>query len=153
MKVNLNMKRIKIRFEKGEVFTATLLEGQAPKTCEYVWDSLPFDSSVKQSRWSGREVNLSYVQYDLPPIRENQTIYTNEGEICYWREWNWEGDTSPPQAIAIYYGAELARSHKGNEPVNVFAKVDQEQTEALKSVCERVWLNGAERIHFEQLIE
>ncbi|WP_163971873.1 DUF3830 family protein [Oceanobacillus halotolerans] len=144
------MKRIRIRFEGGEELYATLIENSAPQTCKIIWESLPFQSVVTQSRWSGREVNLKYDNNDYP-IRENQTIYTGKGELCYWRDWNSEGDIPPSQAIAIYYGAELARSNRGNEPVNVFAQIDFKYFNILDEIGERIWLKGAEDIYFERL--
>ncbi|WP_174614797.1 DUF3830 family protein [Virgibacillus ihumii] len=143
------MKHLKIRFEGGEELSATLLEESAPLTCKAIWDSLPFQSTVTQSRWSGREINLRY-DNDSYPIKENQTIYTSKGEVCYWRDWGWEGDSPPSQAIAIYYGAELARSNKGNELVNVFAQIHFNHFTILNKIGERVWLKGAEKVCFKR---
>jgi hypothetical protein len=147
-----NLKRIRFRFENGDILTARLLEDKAPQTCEKIWNSLPLESAVTQSRWSGREVNFAYKENDMPR-RENQTIYTSMGEVCYWRDWIWEEDGEHPQAIAIYYGAELARSHRGSEPVNVFAQVEYHEFERLAQIGERIWLEGKEKIFIERLEE
>lgn len=144
------MKRIRFRFEGGGEVSATLLEEKAPLTCEKIWNALPLESIVTQSRWSGREFNFTYNEKDLPP-RENQTIYTSLGEVCYWRDWNWEENGTIPQALAIYYGAELARSHKGSEPVNVIAQVDYSEFDKLVQIGERIWLEGKEKIYIERL--
>jgi len=146
------LKRIRIRFENGDSLTARLLVDKAPQTCEKIWSSLPLESVVTQSRWSGREVNFAYMEKDMPR-RENQTIYTSIGEVCYWRDWSWEEDGEHPQAIAIYYGAELARSHRGSEPVNVFAQVDYHEFGRLAQIGERIWLEGKEKIFIERLEE
>lgn len=144
------MNRIKIRFEHGDMLTAYLLEEKAPQTCNIIWESLPHESVITHSRWSGREVNFVYKATPFP-VRENQTIYTSKGEIVYWRDWNWEGTGEPPQAIAIYYGAEEARSNKGYEPVNVFAQVEYKYLHKLEKIGERIWLNGKEKVYFERL--
>ncbi|MDC3425456.1 DUF3830 family protein [Aquibacillus sp. 3ASR75-11] len=144
------MSAIKIRFEQGEVLSAFLLKVKAPQTCELILNHLPFESAVTQSRWSGREINCRFSASSYP-IRENQTIYTSIGEVCYWRDWNWEGSGDLSQAIAIYYGAELARSHRGYEPVNVFAQIDYSQLHQINKVGERIWLNGTEKVCFEKL--
>jgi len=36
-------KEIKVEFEKGGVFSAELLEKEAPKTAAVIWDRLPFE--------------------------------------------------------------------------------------------------------------
>lgn len=144
------MKRFKIVFENGYVLKATLLEEKSPKTCEAFWKSLPFNANFTQSRWSGREINFEK-SFISPLPAENQTIYTSIGEICYWKDMRGEASASPPQAIAIYYGAELARSNKGEEIVNVFAQIDYENIENLKNVGEEVWLEGVKEAYFDFL--
>lgn len=145
----MTLERIKFSFEGGGEVYATLLVEKAPLTCEKVWNSLPFETVATQSRWSGREFNFAYEETDLPP-RENQTIYTSIGEVCYWRDWNWEEEGTLPQALAIYYGAEMARSHKGHEPVNIFAQIDYSDFEKLFKIGERIWLEGKEKIFIER---
>lgn len=139
------MRKIKIQFQKGEKIKARLLTSLAPETCNIIWNQLPIKTIARHSRWSGREFNTNISKLPKLPKRENQTIYTSIGEICYWREWL-EHSHSPNQALAFYYGAELARSHKGNEPVNVFAQVDYNQLDLLKKIGERIWLEGEELI-------
>lgn len=146
------MKKILITFENGESFPAILQENKAPKTCEKVWEALPFTSVATHSRWSGREVNFAFKSNELPK-RENQTISTSVGEVIYWRDWPVDSDPDVSEVIAIYYGAEHTRSHKGDEPVNVFAQIDYANLELLKTVGERIWLNGTEKIQIKKLSE
>lgn len=143
------MKQIKIQFKNGEIINAELLTSLAPETCNAIWDLLPFKTTVRHSRWSGREFNTQISKIENLPERENQTIYTSVGEICYWREWL-DHSHSPNQALAFYYGAELARSHRGDEPVNVFARVDYNKLDELKKIGERIWLEGEELIIIEK---
>ncbi|HJF34201.1 MAG TPA: DUF3830 family protein [Sporosarcina psychrophila] len=145
------MKKIKFIFEKGDVLFATLNEKDAPDTASLMWDSLPYESKITQSRWSGREVNFMVDLHGLPS-RENQTIYTSIGEICYWRNWRLEVNGQPEHVIAIYYGAEMARSHMGEELVNVLGQVDYNQLEVLRKIGERIWLEGLEKIRIEKVI-
>jgi hypothetical protein len=145
------MKKIKFIFEKGDVLFATLNEKEAPETVSLIWGSLPCESEITQSRWSGREINFKADLHSLPS-RENQTIYTSIGEICYWRNWRLEESGKPEHVIAIYYGAEMARSHMGEEPVNVFGQVDYNQLEVMKKIGERIWLEGLEKIRMEKVI-
>ena len=144
------MKKIKIMFGQGDELIAVLNEKEAPTTASLVWDSLPYESEVTQSRWSGREVNFKAKLHSLPP-RENQTIYTSIGEVCYWRDWRLEEGGKPGHVIAIYYGAETTRSHMGEEPVNVFGQVENTQFEEMKKIGERIWLGGLEKIRIERV--
>jgi hypothetical protein len=146
------MKSILITFENGESFPAILQEDKAPETCQKVWEALPFTSVVTHSRWSGREVNFAFKSNEHPK-RENQTISTSVGEVIYWRDWPIDSDPDVGEVLAIYYGAEHTRSHKGDELVNVFAQIDYENLDLLKTVGERIWLNGTERIQIEKLSE
>jgi hypothetical protein len=144
------MRRILITFENGESFPATLLEDKAPHTCQIVWEALPFSQTVRHSRWSGREVNLEFSSTSMPK-RENQTISTSVGEIVYWRDWPLESELDVLEVLAIYYGAEHTRSHKGDEPVNIFAQVDFTNLDLLQKVGERIWLEGTERVTFTRI--
>jgi hypothetical protein len=143
------MKKLKIKFERGGEVFARLLEEKAPKTCNGIWSQLPIESEITHTRWSGREIYTS-VPESPSFARENQTIHTSVGEVCYWRDWTWEESPVPPKAIAIYYGAEMPRSHKGSEQVNVFAQVDYKDFKKLEEIGERVWLKGKEKVYIEK---
>src|SRR5690625_1791275 len=129
------MRQIKITFESGDSVIANLIDN---KTADIVYQSLPLESTVVHSRWSGREVNLNATLIDRP-TRENQTIYTSIGDLCYWRDWRGSEETTN-HVIAIYYGAELARSNIGDEPVNVFGGIIHSDFDVMKKIGERIWL-------------
>lgn len=145
------MRKVKFIFEKGDIIYATLNEKDAPETASLVWDSLPYESEVTQSRWSGREVNFK-ASLHISPSEENQTIYTSIGEVCYWRNWRLAEIGKSEHVIAVYYGAEMARSHMGEEPVNVFGQVEYNQLEVMRKIGERIWLKGSEKIRVEKVI-
>jgi hypothetical protein len=144
------MRRILFTFENGEKLPATLLEKKSPQTCQIVWEALPLTSVVRHSRWSGREVNFE-IKTTNKPKKENQTIFTSIGEVVYWREWPLESEPKVSEVLAIYYGAEHTRSHRGDEPVNVFAQIDHNFLGLLEAIGERIWLNGTERVRVERL--
>jgi len=146
------MRRILITFENGESFPATLQEDKSPQTCQIVWEALPFSQTVKHSRWSGREVNFEFSSTTMPK-RENQTISTSIGEVIYWRDWPRESEPDVLEVLAIYYGAEHTRSHKGDELVNVFAQIDYAYLDLLQKVGERIWLSGTEKVTISKLEE
>lgn len=142
-------RRIKLTFEKGGELVANLLPS-APQTVERILEMLPCDTTVYHTRWCGREINFP-VKSQGPVRRENQTATANTGDVVYWKDW--EMDEEPPEALAIYYGAEVIRDHRGFLPVNVFARVPQEQWGRLEEIGLRVWQQGIEKLHVEVLTD
>lgn len=142
--------RIKFTFERGGELTAELLPGLSPETVDHILKLLPYESTAYHTRWCGREVNFPVKTLQKVP-RENQTSTANTGDVVYWKEW--ETQNNPPEALAIYYGAEVIRDHRGFLPVNVFARVPQEQWPAIEVIGLRIWQQGIEQIRVEAVIE
>lgn len=132
--------------------TATLAEQAAPETCARIWAALPLRSTVLHTRWCGREVNWEVDLPDRPPA-ENLTTIVNTGSLVYWREWEWLYPASGVQALAIYYGPELLRDHRGPLPVTIFAQVAVEQWPLLAEIGQRVWQEGKEEVWMERMDE
>jgi len=128
------------------VLEADLLPGKAPRTIERVLQVLPYEATVYHTRWCGREINFPIKSLERVR-RENQTSTANTGDVVYWQEW--ETEENPPQALAIYYGAESIRDHRGWLPVNVFARIPQEQWSLIEEIGLRVWQHGIEKIRIE----
>lgn len=131
-------------FEKGGLLVAEVLPDIAPKTVEAFLKMLPLRATVYHSRWSGREVNFP-VKSKVRIPRENQTTQTNTGDVIYWKEWEMD-DRKAAEAIAIYYGAEVTRDHRGYLPVNVFARVQPDQWKGIEEVGLRIWQHGIEKV-------
>lgn len=142
-------RKVRIRFSRGGEVVVTLLEREAPQTSDWVWKHLPLTAEVLHSRWCGREINWPVKgQGSLPS--ENQTITTCTGALVYWRDW--EGDLARA-ALALYYGPELLRDHRGYLPVNVFGQVDTAQWPMLIEVGERIWQYGKELVSVSRVAE
>lgn len=122
---------------------ALLRPDLAPRTVDAVRAMLPIHSQVYHSRWSGREVNFAVKSPRAVP-RERQTSTVNTGDVIYWKEW--EIEDGPQEALALYYGAEVTRDHRGLLPVNVFARVAEAQWPMIEEVGLRIWRNGSERV-------
>lgn len=138
--------RIKFTFERGGQLVAHLLPEVAPKTIERVLEVLPYETTVYHTRWCGREINFPIAS--LRPVpRESQTATANTGDVIYWKEW--ETEENPPEALAIYYGAEVIRNHRGFLPVNPFARISQDQWPQIEGIGIRVWQRGIEKIRIE----
>jgi hypothetical protein len=138
--------RIKLTFERGGELIADLLSKSAPRTIEKVLLALPYETTAYHTRWCGREVNFPIHSLE-PIVRENQTATSNTGDVVYWKEW--ETEDSPPEALAVYYGAEVIRDHRGFLPVNVFARISQDQWPLIEEIGLRIWQKGIERIRIE----
>jgi len=135
--------RIRFHFERGGGFTARLWPGLAPETVKAVMAMLPIETTVYHSRWSGREINFP-VKSVTPVPRERQTCTVNTGDIVYWKEW--EMGEAAQEALAIYYGAEVTRDHRGYLPVNVFARVPQQEWPEIERAGLRIWKEGVEKV-------
>lgn len=159
--------KIVFKFEKGGELIAHLLPDTAPETVKAFLEMLPLQATVYHSRWSGREVNfpvnskLKTPGRNIPGKnipgenipgknipRENQTTQTNTGDVIYWKEWEKEG-SEVSEAIAIYYGAEVTRDHRGYQPVNVFARIAESQWNTIEEIGLRIWQHGIEKVNVE----
>lgn len=137
-------RQIVFEFEKGGLLVAEVLPDIAPKTVEAFLKMLPLQATVYHSRWSGREVNFP-VKSKVRIPRENQTTQTNTGDVIYWKEWEME-DPEAAEAIALYYGAEVTRDHRGYLPVNVFARIQPDQWKKIEEIGLRIWQSGIEKV-------
>ena len=137
-------KRIVLRFERGGELLADLVPELAPRTVEAMLRLLPFETTVYHSRWSGREINFP-VKSPVAVPRENQTTQMSTGDVIYWKEWELEPERAA-EAIAVYYGAEVSRDHRGRLPVNVFARVPSSQWKAIEEIGVRIWQRGIEKV-------
>ncbi len=135
---------IELEFARGGVLRAAILWDSAPETCRAVVAALPLEATVSHSRWSGREVNFPIPLGAGAPPRENDTTTVNTGDVIYWREW--EKGAKACEALAVYYGAEVTRDHRGYLPVNVFARIPQEQWPLATEIGLRIWREGFEHV-------
>lgn len=138
--------RLRFRFARGGELIADLLTTAAPKTIERVLEMLPYETTVYHTRWCGREINFPICCRRSVP-RENQTATANTGDVVYWKEW--ETEENPPEALAIYYGAEVIRDHRGFLQVNQFARVSEGQWPLIEEIGVRVWKQGIETIYVD----
>ncbi len=106
------MKSIIIENEKiGEV-KAKLLLDKNPKTCQAIWESLPFD--VNLSRW-GEEL---YGDCPVSIHEENSQTECEVGDVGYWIS---------GQGFCIFWGPTPVSSGDkpvAASPVNIFAKIE-----------------------------
>lgn len=142
------MASLKIEFEKGGVFTARLLEDEAPKTCATLKSRLPFEYLFQQSIVSGQA--MVAIPPDLTVERENQRVAgILPGALSFLVK---DEITHVPDEIYIAYGVFISRGLflDAKQPVNVFANID-ENIDELKEIGHRIIMQGAEMVRFSLL--
>lgn len=144
------MSKIKLEFQKGEVFIAELLEEEAPKTCKTIKERLPFTYRFHHSIVSGQAIVT--LPPDLTVERENQRVAGIEpGTLSFLVR---DEPVRVPDEIYIAYGIFISRGLTVDmkQPVNVFAQIKTGLAE-LKKVCQRILMEGAETVSFSLITE
>jgi len=141
--------RLRMEFERGGVLVADVLSNEAPQTIAAVLSALPIETTAYHTRWCGREVYFPVALGRSGPPRENDTSTVNVGDVIYWREW--EKTEGASEALSVYYGAEVVRDHRGFLPVNVFARVPQDQWPRIAEIGVRIWQHGVEGIRVTRI--
>jgi hypothetical protein len=112
---------------------ATLLDDEAPRTCQLVWDALPLQGDTYHAKWAGRELYTLVPPLGPSPGEENAVIMPIPGDVLYF-------DVSPasidlplalrrkyPQGLvdlAVFYGRNnLLLGPAGFMPGNLFATI------------------------------
>lgn len=139
------MSYMKIEFERGGVFTAKLLEDEAPKTCQTIKSRLPFEYRFQHSIVSGQAILC--LPPDLTVERENQRVAgILPGALSFLVK---DEPVLVPDEIYIAYGIFISRglTIDAKQPVNVFAQIESNLDE-LKQIGRRILLQGAEMVRF-----
>lgn len=82
------MRKISLELE-GVTVTARLLDDKAPKTCQALWDILPFQDMVTHSHWaSARFHTTHHPKLDIDgsryPLIENPSSFQAPGDVVIW---------------------------------------------------------------------
>lgn len=111
-----------------------LLEDEAPKMCQAIWDMLPIEDKTVPVRWSGNAWR-SDRDYDLPgPQVENRPTELKAGDLAYY-----------PRLRKICFAYDLARwtgPHGEIRDMTLFGVVDQ-GLEELVAESERTHTGGS----------
>jgi len=131
----------KIKIEIGSVSTVVvLLDQEAPKTCDRIWQALPLKGKLMHGSVTGREVFLPlFERLEIPP--ENQTIYPIEGDLVYYyKPYNYI-DLEIPLAsrdievISLVYGRDTQMFGPVLPlPVNHFGVLESGQKDFVKEI-------------------
>ena len=143
-------RQIEIFFTKRNVRgVVTLLDEEAPLTCDAVWNALPLEGDAYHARWAGREVYTLVPPLGADPGKENATIMPIGGDLLYFEVDAASIDIPPERRtgqpfidIALFYGrSNFLLGPAGYMPGNLFGKVT-ENLEGLAEACESIWREG-----------
>lgn len=154
---------------RGARCVARLLDEEAPRTAEAVWQALPLAGDAYHAKYARNEVYTFVPAFaDPEPGLENPTITPIPGDLCYFnfsagqlpaRTYGYgdnEAAGAAPSVIdlAIFYGRNnlLLNADVGFVPGNVFASV-VEGLDEMARACNEIWRAGAigERLAFSRL--
>ena len=140
--------KIKFEFARGGTLYGQLYSDKAPSTVESIRAILPLTTTVKHTRWCGREIYSGITTVSRPP-RENKSCVVSRLDIVYWREWDNNDDLPSVQdveTVSIFYGPEHLVCNQGQLSVNIIGRVDCSQEAEAEKIGERIWLEGAEGV-------
>lgn len=138
-----SMNGFKITTTGGTTIRFAYYTDAAPVTCKAFAILLPFTRTFMHARVSGQEIWIDDApQLDI--IQENASVFTVPGEVVF-------GPSKPARVkttncIGIYYG-----EGKGLDACNIFAKVVDEDAEALRQLGDDIWKGGKMDLRVEQL--
>lgn len=123
------------------VFEGVFELNDAPETCNWFQEQMPFRSKVIHARWSGEAVwmPLGDLQSGVRP--ENHTIHPSRGEVLFY-----PGGISEAE-ILLVYGSSFFASRAGPLPGNHFLTLTDGQ-ERLREFGNHVLWEGAQDIEF-----
>jgi hypothetical protein len=141
---------------RGVSCVARLLDDEAPRTCDAVWEALPLSNRVWHAKYASNELYCMVPPLASDPGLENPTITPIPADVIYFRFptgqflrsfresrgiEGWEAVID----LAVFYGRNnfLWDPSVGPVPGNVYATI-VEGYEAFAAACHDVYLNGSE---------
>lgn len=127
----------------GKTIRFKFYNDDAPVTCVAFAKLLPFTRTFFHARVSGQEIWIDNAP-KLDIIQENASVFTEPGEVVF-------GPLKPKRSktsncMGIYYG-----EGKGLDCCNIFARVFDEDADALKALGDSIWRNGIQDVSFDAL--
>ena len=162
---------ITITLEKrGVTARARLLDEEAPRTAEAVWQALPLKGDVFHGKFARNEVYTLVPPFATEePGPENQTITPIPGDLCYFTfegvlnnpAYGYETEAGTNESrllidLAYFYGRNnlLLNGDVGWVPGNVYGTI-VEGLDELAAASQDIWMGGArgERLVIERAEE
>jgi hypothetical protein len=158
-------RHIRITLEERDVScVARLLEDEAPRTCEHVWNALPQANAALHAKYASNEVYCLVPSFGgTEPGLEYSTVMQIPGDVMYF---DFEAGILPDATraslglegprfvdLAIFYGRNnlLLNPATGFVPGNVFATIEEGYAE-MAAACEDLFRTGhaGERLRYER---
>ena len=151
---------IKISLSKRKIScVARLLDEEAPRTCNAVWEALPKSGPVYHAKYARNEIYILVPRFAAAePGRENPTITPIPGDVVYFGFEPWQlsamshgysaaetqAGHAPMVDLAIFYGRNnlLVNGDQGWVPGNVFGAI-VENLDGMAAACQDLWMGGA----------
>ncbi len=151
--------------KRGVSCVAELLDADAPRTCEAVWQALPKEGPVHHAKYARNEVYTMVPRFaGTEPGQENPTVTPIPGDLVYFsfdggmldREFKEDKDIDDLSGVidlAVFYGRNnlLLNGDVGWVPGNVFGSIVEGLGE-FADACNDVWRSGSvgERLIYER---
>ncbi|HET7387047.1 MAG TPA: DUF3830 family protein [Nocardioidaceae bacterium] len=143
----------------GVQCTARLLDEEAPRTADAVWEALPLSGAVFHGKYARNEIYTLVPAFAaVEPGKENTTVTPIPGDLCYfafdandlatpshgYESGGGPGDLEQIIDLAVFYGRNnlLLNGDQGWVPGNVFATIE-DGLEEFAAACQEVWMGGA----------
>lgn len=150
---------IEIRLERrGVSCIARMLDEDAPRTCQLIWDALPLGGDVFHAKYARNEIYTFVPPLNAHPGMENPTITPIPGDVCFipftsgqlpsgsygYEQHEAAAGESEVVDLALFYGRNnlLLNADVGFVPANVFATIT-EGLDAMAAAGNDVWRNGS----------
>ncbi|MGY3565252.1 DUF3830 family protein [Sinomonas sp. RB5] len=152
---------------RGVTARARLLDEEAPRTAEAVWQALPLKGDVFHGKFARNEVYTLVAPFSAEePGPENQTITPIPGDLCYFTfegvlnnpAYGYEAESGTNESrllidLAYFYGRNnlLLNGDVGWVPGNVYGTI-VEGLDELAAASQDIWMGGArgERLVIER---
>lgn len=151
---------------RGVSCVAELLDKDAPRTCDTVWNALPLIGDIYHAKYARNEVYTMVPRFSSPSVgMENTTVTPIPGDVVYFdfpggmldRKFKEEkGIDALPGVVdlAIFYGRNnlLLNGDIGWVPGNVYATI-VDGLDRMAEACNDVWRSGAvgEHLSYQRL--
>ena len=143
--------------DTGESAVAEVLGGEAPETCEMLWNRLPLEAKAIHGMYSGAEV-FTIIENAPESVTENLVQLPLPGELLYFYDEGRRatGARKPVGEICIVYGRGVVlRGHEG-VPVHatLFARIPGDWMHdwtAFAQACRRCRWEGPRRLRIERV--
>lgn len=144
---------------RGVSCRARLLDDQAPRTANAVWEALPLSGQVYHGKYARNEIyHLVPAFAAVEPSKENTTVTPIPGDLCYftfdsddlgnpaygYRQGEGASDLSKIIDLAVFYGRNnlLINGDQGWVPGNVWGTITEGLAD-FAAACNDIWMSGA----------